>query len=535
MKIKSLHFQDFKRFHDLTISEIPPAKLVVLTGPNGSGKSSVFDGLLQWKLANAGLKGYNGEDPYYSRNPGAGLSFKKAEIEWYGEPPILSEQIKMSIDVRSSYRHEPAFRLEGLSAAQSALDEIRLLRLIEQDTAVSKNYQRLMSNMMKFGFDSAKKDMTLGDLQKFLLSDINKSMKGMFGSGLSLVDMGDPLNDGTFYFKKGTVARFPYLNLSGGEKAAFDLVLDLSIKKLAFQDTVFCIDEPEAHMSTRLQAALLGELVRLIPNGSQLWIATHSIGMMRKAQDLHRHNPNQVAFIDFGNRNLDGKVHIVPSVPNRAFWKNVLAVALDDLSGLVVPDTIVVCEGNPRSAISGKNQEHDARCYSTIFEKHLPDVEFISAGNSKDVQSDRLAIMASIKKIAHGVQVIPLIDRDDHAPSDVSELNRDGYRVLSRRHIESYLFDDEVLEALCRQEGQPAALPTVKALKSAAIDASVTRGNSSDDIKKAAGEIVNGLRQQFKVTARGNSTEAFERNVLAPLIVPGTKVYADLKRDIFGT
>ena len=46
MKIKSIHLHDFKRFTDLTISELPEtARLVVLIGPNGCGKSSVFDAL----------------------------------------------------------------------------------------------------------------------------------------------------------------------------------------------------------------------------------------------------------------------------------------------------------------------------------------------------------------------------------------------------------------------------------------------------------------------------------------------------------
>ena len=46
MKIKSIKLKNFKRFTDLTITEIPEtSKLVVMIGPNGCGKSSVFDAL----------------------------------------------------------------------------------------------------------------------------------------------------------------------------------------------------------------------------------------------------------------------------------------------------------------------------------------------------------------------------------------------------------------------------------------------------------------------------------------------------------
>ena len=57
-------------------------------------------------------------------------------------------------------------------------------------------------------------------------------------------------------FDKGTSENLPY-NLSGGEKAAFDLLLDIFVKKVEYDDTVFCIDEPEAHMNPRLQGSSL--------------------------------------------------------------------------------------------------------------------------------------------------------------------------------------------------------------------------------------------------------------------------------------
>jgi|GEM_PF-2176109 len=49
MKIKNIHIQNFKRFTDLTIYNIPEsAKLVVLVGPNGCGKTSLFEAFNYW-------------------------------------------------------------------------------------------------------------------------------------------------------------------------------------------------------------------------------------------------------------------------------------------------------------------------------------------------------------------------------------------------------------------------------------------------------------------------------------------------------
>ncbi len=119
---------------------------------------------------------------------------------------------------------------------------------------------------------------------------------------------------------------------SGGEKAAFDLILYIAVKRASFPEAIYCIDEPEAHMNTRLQSALLEELYNLVPHEAQLWVATHSIGTMRKARELDTNQPGTVAFLDFGGRDFDRSAIIMPSRPTRAFWENVLNVALDDLA-----------------------------------------------------------------------------------------------------------------------------------------------------------------------------------------------------------
>ena len=61
---------------------------------------------------------------------------------------------------------------------------------------------------------------------------------------LSLQDFGGSLDSGAFRFKKGSIDDFHYKNLSGGEKAAFDLLLDIFVKRDEYQDAIYCIDEP---------------------------------------------------------------------------------------------------------------------------------------------------------------------------------------------------------------------------------------------------------------------------------------------------
>ena len=122
------------------------------------------------------------------------------------------------------------------------------------------------------------------------------------------------------------------------------MILDIIVAKEEFNDTVFCIDEPEAHIHTKLQGPLLGQLYKLIPENSQLWIATHSIGMVRKAQDLWREGKNNgkdsVVFLDFGREDLDfdNPETIKPTPPDTNFWERVYEVALGDLAELVITE-----------------------------------------------------------------------------------------------------------------------------------------------------------------------------------------------------
>src|SRR5581483_4226772 len=100
----------------------------------------------------------------------------------------------------------------------------------------------------------------------------------------------------------------------------------------------------------------------LIPANSQLWIATHSIGMLRKARDLHDADPTRIAFLDFENRAFDGPVTILPAKLDRDFWHRSLGVALDDLAKLIAPKRVVLCEGRPAGTNTSR-AEFDARCY----------------------------------------------------------------------------------------------------------------------------------------------------------------------------
>lgn len=532
MRLLNCHITQFRRFSDLIIQDIPAsAKLVILAGPNGSGKSSFFDALLLKYRMDIG-SGWRNDPNYYDRPQESAVDIS-ARISLTTDANT-TQFAPGNLYVRTAYRNDHEFTTQTLSRQGAILDNMNLNRLIEPDATVSTNYQRLASQAMEDVFVNEAAGTTMGDYRDKLIGEIRSPLKRLFPD-LTFVGIGNPLDHGTFQFDKGASKGFDYKNLSGGEKASFDLILDFVVKRRSYADAIYCIDEPETHMNTRLQGALLGELVDLLPGNSQLWIASHSIGMMRKAREMYDADPTSVTFIDFSGHDFDQVVALSPSKPTRAFWEGVMHVALDDLAALVAPKRVVICEGNPAGAVLGKNTEHDARIYETIFSDEMPDTTFISAGNSKEVQNDFIGLATVLPKLASGMKIIRLIDLDDHSPTDIVDFNNNGINVLSLRHLETYLYDDEVLFALCASVGKPEKAAELIASKADAVASVVSQGHPPDDIKKAAGIIYVAAKQMLSLTQVGNDSLAFARNTLSKLIKPGMAIYDKLRMDVFGS
>lgn len=350
---------------------------------------------------------------------------------------------------------------------------------------------------------------------------------------LELQGPGDPLNGGTFYFRKAGQPQFHYMNLSGGEKAAFDLVLDMSLKSAAYDDTVFFIDEPEVHLNSRIQALILEVMIDLAPDSGQLWIATHSIGMMRKAMELAASDPSAVAFLDFEGHDFDEAVRLSTSKPDRQFWSRVLEVALGDVASLVAPEQVVICEGRPPSGLNPARAEFDARCYRAIFADEFPLTDFVSVGSSADVANDRIELGRAIQLLIAGTKVIRVVDRDGRSTQEIADLQSAGTQVLSRRHIESYLLDDEVLTSLCAESGNPGQVAALIQVRDSEIAASIARGNDADDMKSVSGPFSVAAKRLLNLTNAGSTGDAFLAHTLAPLMDPSMAVYSQLKSELF--
>ena len=532
MRFKSATIKDFKRFTHLTVQGFPEtARLIMLTGPNGCGKSSFFDALHAWHRVNSGF-GATSDYDYYDKTAVGVQSleyYQRVQIEFHDINNFDRQKYKKVLYIRSAYRNDPDLQIRQFQQTGDPLDEMRIGRTIDNDAAVKLNYQKLATQT--FDIYDVEPIMS-NEFTDSIIGPISRPISRLFPD-LTLNSLVNPMVDGTFRFTKGVSEGFHFKNLSGGEKAAFDLILDLVVAQRAYNDTLFCIDEPESHMNARVQAELLSVLYDLVPSNCQLMLATHSIGMMRRARDIAASNPGSVVFLDFGDRDFDKPQIIEPTKPDRTFWKKAYRVALDDLAALVTPARVVICEGQPMTSQTVGNHSHDAKCYERIFEDEFPETRFVSMGNDREIVGDKRGLTEALLSIVDNLKIVRLIDRDDRTEGRIAELRRDGIRVLSRRNLESYLFDDEVLKALAESVGK--ADKTQELLMKKESICSARTDDAKDDLKPGSGEIYVACKRILGLTQCGNTTEEFMQETLARLIKPGMDVYDELRRDIFGT
>lgn len=524
MRITSLRLRNFKRFSDLSIKDIPEsARLVVVVGPNGSGKSSLFDALIHWHRI--GFFGLDADLSYFRKNATEPHDWNQTVDVTLAHGAVAKRD---GLYIRTAYRNDPDFSTDHLGRLPVPSEALRIARSIQNDQTVAENYQRLILETMSGVYDTANDAMSVAALRAELIGQLRSSMQAVFGD-LSLNNISNPLSAGSFFFDKGVAKSYHYKNLSGGGKAAFDLLLDFHIKKKFYPDAIYGIDEIETHLHTRIQGRLLREIVNVMPEASQLWVTTHSLGVLRAAHEMSVENPGTVCLLDFDIVDPDEAIEIAPTSIGRVAWEKMLSITLDDLSQRIAPRVVVVCEG---SSIGNRRKDFDADIYNRILASQTPDIIFVSGGSAAQVAVHGISIRQTLSNVLQSAKIVALCDRDDKSTEEVVQFESQGNIVLPDRNIESFLFSDDVIGALAAKENKSDLLLDALKIKSDAIAASISRGNASNDIKSAAGEIYTKLKQLFSLQGCGNNTDTFMRDTLAPLVTPSTATYIALKRSI---
>ncbi len=166
-------------------------------------------------------------------------------------------------------------------------------------------------------------------------------------------------------------------------------------------------------------------------------------------------------------------------------------------------------------------------------EKHHGTI-FVSVGSCSEIEDIENKSVKIISNILKSSEIIKFVDRDDKSDEEVAELLEKGVKTSARRHIESYLLDDEIIKKLCSVNEKEELINQCLEAKALAIQESVKRGNPQNDIKSASPKIFTEIKRILGLTKCGNNKCAFLRDTMAPLITQETTLYQEIEKEIFG-
>jgi len=429
MNIEKLQLSNFKRFTDLEIdlSECDGApKLVLLIGSNGCGKSSVFDALeyVSGRLKNFEaphsadyLEKVQENDLRVVCELGGGDRLWRTKKKFSKRGNSLGSG---SFYGRSSLRTVPELKSDRSMSAHYDEDSDRPRRFIEFDRRfeadIAQITEKILHELWGESFDA-------DALKSRFLNPINDALDRIFahsGRSIRLTQLIPALESKppNIRFRKGE-SEIHYDLLSSGEKEVFNIILNLFNRREHFQNAIYFIDELDVHLNTKLQYGLLKEVVEnWIPDDSQLWTATHSLGFIEYAAES-----DEAVIIDFDDLDFDEPQKLGPAPKSEDIFE--IAVPQDSALKVFPNRKLVLCE----------NQ--NVALYNVI---DLPEHLFVAARDKNAV---------SLQTKAHP-EFFGLMDRDFLGTAEIEEIRKQhgNLFVLLFYSIESYLYHPSNLAEL---------------------------------------------------------------------------------------
>ena len=594
MKIKNIKLQNFKKFSNLTVDNLPgTVKLVVLLGPNGCGKSSLIESMevarkiygfhqVPWNNSNfdyyikqnrkinkvyrqtrtdiqttenilveTQLSELNFGGTYKIRNlanptevilqqarsvPQITLDLVKENfinIEFHNQTDYNKQEWINCFNVRTPYRNIGT-QNSGVNDSTD-LKQRTWQRLVDGDPFFISNWRTLCSQWIKDSSDF----IVRGDYSRWneIIQDtffpIEDSLKTILGGNWKIRNLGDLKQNRGFIFEKDPIT-LALDQLSSGESAVVDLVLNHIIIKREFGDEViYVIDEPELHVASAVRGKLIDELFRLTPDKGQLWISTHSIEILEKSLELYNKNPSSVAFLDFTEKKFDQEETLKPAEPTDKMRSRVLEHSIGkNLKDRLLPETIVFCEGEQETK---RGEYSDEVYYRKIFEGRWPIVDFRSVGGKDNVAKEIDSSTYVTKFIQDkNVKILGLRDRDDLANAEIirTDYLERGIRVLPFRTIEHCFIQPDVLRKFSEIH-QLVPNDLIKEWNRIVEEKEKWPGKETDKMKRAIQELHRKVRELAPRVISGETTGHFQRQ-LASCIKPGISTYKKLEDAIFG-
>ena len=473
MFINKLQLKNFKRFTDLTVDLAPQPpkgvanqedenlpKLVLLIGANGSGKSCIFDafesanaiisdeklrqareGLAQKKkgyLTGLGLP----DNDYCSKKKDVKdkngyeliIDFDKEKYFNFhykstSETNIVGESsLDTNLEVGNYFYGRTAFRniidLEtkfnadeyGEKDVQKVVEKNldKPSRLIDLD----KRWDGDILYCFKEEID--RKELTI-ELNKSLNHIFEKNPIGHFQIESIRSEIGRSIKLSLEVLIKKGNSIFVYEYLSAGEKQLFTILLNLHLRKKYLENTIIYLDEIDLHLNTSIQSDLLKEITEtLIPDNSQVWVASHSLGFIDYARQYKKG-----VIIDFDSLDFDIQKILTPESRDRL-----------EVYEIAVPKSIIPSLMKRYKLVIAENT--NAKYFNLALEEQ--NYLFLPANNNREVF---LSIKEDKNKIG-------LRDKDYLREDEIKSIQEKfpNFKILNLYNFENYIYHPDNINEL---------------------------------------------------------------------------------------
>lgn len=463
-KIKTIHIQRFRQFAD---TKIDVGQFNLLVGPNNCGKTTILHAIrsfFQLMHGHVKLEGNPPEATYHRRFlSGTEEIAPTPDIRelWHGQRPgktvtitiTFDDDISFGVSLRQQFGqiHVSAENLPpGLTTA-TILEYLGmevafipgLVGVLVTEPYATRARRNALATQGRYSeiFRSSLHQLKTKD--EGLITQINNWLEGLFGVTVSTVEFDTDSDEFVTVKYRQSGLDFDVVSSGAGLQQVIQILTYIYITK----PKVLLIDEPDAHLHSKLQARL-GDLFRRVAEDldAQVFLSTHSLDL------IDTFSTNEVIVVDASKKQL------APVGKNADLVSTLIdadVVDVSALSRLLSSRRLVVVEDKDQTVLKAMDKACGSPLYSSKSSSYVLSAKGVS--NFRAV-ADLGRILAGLAGTKFDITFVQ--DRDGMpdfiVDAFLASQKEDGVspHLLERHEIENYLIEPRLFSAAAKMVGK---------------------------------------------------------------------------------
>lgn len=495
MKIKRLHLERFRQFKDTTFHF---GDVNLLVGPNNCGKTTVLHAIRAFFLLMHGHVELEGTPPrpkYHKRylgGPGDVAPAPDLKELWFkqqaGRPLRLTvtftDDVSFSVVLRQQFGqlHVSAEDLPALVTIREINKYLGstvafipgLVGVLVEEPFATAARRNALATQGRYSEIFRSSLLQLQEKDADAVEKINEWLAGLFDVQVMKISFDMEKDEFVTIRYKQDGVDFDVVSSGSGLQQVIQVLTYLYLTK----PDVLLIDEPDAHLHSKLQARL-GDLFRKVANDlkAQLFISTHSVDL------VDTFSTDQVLVVDAAKTTvtaIGGNADLVASLVEAG------VVDVSSLSRLLSSKRLVVIEDEDQTILRAIDKTLGSPLFSSKSSSYVLPAKGV--GNFKAV-ADLGKVLSSLS--GTNFDIVFVQDRDGMPDFMVVPFNESqkgegvAVRLLDRHEIESFLLEPMLFVSAAKRAGWKLTAQTAETC-----------------ILKAAGEMKAEARQMSRKIAR---------------------------------